>query len=231
VVNKYIETNPIFSVTCQRQPDELRQQIKTQQHDNMKYFIDVDGRKITTNSTMVVATVRLRGIISDMTMTTDNYTKAEVKEGTPNCNVEEAVNSGIDMQLKTDHRQLFLCEVNATDITDDQVAEAKESADKRRDQNDNTMTWTCQYDSDDKVDEIAWDDVNNCKLDPVKVKDARQAEMDYFRRMKVYQKVPIQKCKDLTGKMPIKVRWIDTNKQDEANPKCRSRLVAKDFKR
>ncbi len=35
----------------------------------------------------------------------------------------------------------------------------------------------------------------------------------------------------MTGKMPIKVRWVDTNKQDEANPKYRSRLAAKDFKR
>jgi hypothetical protein len=31
--------------------------------------------------------------------------------------------------------------------------------------------------------------------------------------------------------MPIKVHWINTNKQDEMNPKYRSRLVAKDFKR
>ena len=55
--------------------------------------------------------------------------------------------------------------------------------------------------------------------------------MEYFRKMKVYKKVPTQRCKDLTGKMPIKVRWVDTNKQDEANPKYRSRLIAKDFKR
>ena len=38
-------------------------------------------------------------------------------------------------------------------------------------------------------------------------------------------------CEDVTGKMPIKVSWIDTNKQDEANPKYRSRLAAKEFKR
>ena len=35
----------------------------------------------------------------------------------------------------------------------------------------------------------------------------------------------------MTGKMPIKVRWVDTNKQDEINPKYRSRFVAKEFKR
>ena len=31
--------------------------------------------------------------------------------------------------------------------------------------------------------------------------------------------------------MPVKVNWIDTNKQVEANPKNISRLAAKDFKR
>ena len=47
----------------------------------------------------------------------------------------------------------------------------------------------------------------------------------------MYKKVLVQKCKDVTGKMPMKVRWIDTNKQDEVNPKHRSRIVAKGFKR
>ena len=73
--------------------------------------------------------------------------------------------------------------------------------------------------------------MNNCKLDPLKVGEAREVEMEYFRHMKVCRQAPIQKCKDAIGKMPIKVRWVDANKQDELNPKYRSRLVAKDFKR
>ena len=78
---------------------------------------------------------------------------------------------------------------------------------------------------------MAWDDVNNCKLDPLKVREAREAEMEYFRPVQVYRKAPIQKYKDVIGKMPIKVRGVDANKQDELNPKYRSRLAAKDFKR
>ncbi len=34
----------------------------------------------------------------------------------------------------------------------------------------------------------------------------------------------------MTGKMPVKVKWADTNKQDELSPKYRSRLVAKELK-
>lgn len=55
--------------------------------------------------------------------------------------------------------------------------------------------------------------------------------MDYFRKMKVYDKVPIQRSRDPTGNPPDRVRWVYTNKQDELNRKYRSRLVAKGFKR
>ena len=55
--------------------------------------------------------------------------------------------------------------------------------------------------------------------------------MSYFKKkMEVHKKVPIPKCKDDTGKMPTKVRWVDTNKQDEIRPKYRSRSVAKEGK-
>ena len=52
--------------------------------------------------------------------------------------------------------------------------------------------------------------------------------MEYFQKMQVCTKVPVQMCKDVTGKMPIKVRWIQASRR---NPKCRSRLVAKKFRR
>ena len=80
-------------------------------------------------------------------------------------------------------------------------------------------------------DEFARDDVNNCKLDPARVREARKAEMEYFQKMRVYKKVPVQECKGVTGKMPIKGRWIDKHKQGEVNTNYRSRLVAKAFKR
>ena len=53
--------------------------------------------------------------------------------------------------------------------------------------------------------------------------------MEYFRNMGVYTKVSKKRCHDVTGKAPIGVRWVDINKQDDASPLYRSRLVAKDF--
>ena len=53
--------------------------------------------------------------------------------------------------------------------------------------------------------EFAWDDVNNCKLDPARVREAPKAKVEYFQKS-TYKKVPVQKCKVVTRNVPIKVR-------------------------
>ena len=75
--------------------------------------------------------------------------------------------------------------------------------------------------------ETAYDDVSGKTLDPKEVRRARREEIDYFKSMKVYEKVPISEAWSTTGRAPIAVRWIDTNKGDTLNPVYRSRLVAK----
>ena len=77
--------------------------------------------------------------------------------------------------------------------------------------------------------EIAYDDVSGQPLDPAQVRRARAEEIEYFKKHGVYVKVPISRCWQLTGKAPIKVRWIDINKGDSINPNYRSRLVAKEI--
>lgn len=88
----------------------------------------------------------------------------------------------------------------------------------------------CQGHDQERVGE-ARGDVNDCRFDLARARTARQAEMEYCRKMKVYGKVPVQKRKGTTGKAPTRVRWADTHKQGERNPKYRSRPVAKCFKR
>ena len=83
------------------------------------------------------------------------------------------------------------------------------------------------HEDDEKY--IAWDDVSGAPLLPHLVREARKAEMEYFKKMKVYMKVPKSKCFQATGKAPIGVRWIDVNKQGEDDPLYRSRFAAKDF--
>ena len=67
-------------------------------------------------------------------------------------------------------------------------------------------------------------------LRPDLVDIARREEIQYFKDMSVYRKVPREKCWQVTGKGPIQVRWADVNKGDGRAPNYRSRLVAKEFK-
>ena len=72
------------------------------------------------------------------------------------------------------------------------------------------------------------DDVKGGVLDKDKVIAAREDEMGYVRKHKLYDRVPRSECVRVTGKQPLKTGWVDTNK---GNENYRSRWVAKEFKR
>ena len=75
-------------------------------------------------------------------------------------------------------------------------------------------------------EEQAWGEVSGEELDPKKVKKARWLEMDYYKKMDVFVKVPNEECRRVTGKDPLKTRWIDIDKGE----RYRSRWVAKQLK-
>ena len=73
----------------------------------------------------------------------------------------------------------------------------------------------------------AQDDVTGGELDPELVKQAREVEMTFFRKMEDYTRVPraMQKMK---GGKTIGVRWVDVNKGDSEKPDMRIRLVGQE---
>jgi hypothetical protein len=75
-------------------------------------------------------------------------------------------------------------------------------------------------------DKIYWDDITGEQLERKLADTARGEEMTEVRKHKLYKKVPISKCYEVTGKAPVKTKWIDINKGDRARPEYRSRLVA-----
>ena len=70
------------------------------------------------------------------------------------------------------------------------------------------------------------DDVSGQPLRPELVREAREHELQFFRDKKVIEKAPRGTARQTTGREPIPVRWVDTNKGDDERPQCRSRLVA-----
>ena len=59
----------------------------------------------------------------------------------------------------------------------------------------------------------------------------RAEELATVRSMKVWTKAAREECLRVTGKPPIKLRWVDVNKGDDKDPKYRSRIVAKEIRK
>lgn len=76
--------------------------------------------------------------------------------------------------------------------------------------------------------EEAWDDVTGAELEPQRVAQARQAEIEFFREMSAYTRCPRARIEEERGKL-IDVSWIDATKGDAANPNYRSRLVGREL--
>ena len=74
------------------------------------------------------------------------------------------------------------------------------------------------------------DDITGQVLRDDLVKAARMKELEFFHSKGVWVKVPKSRARHVTGKHPISVRWVDTNKGDELEPNYRSRLVARQLK-
>ena len=74
------------------------------------------------------------------------------------------------------------------------------------------------------------DDVNGGLLRTDLVRAARADEVTDVKRLGVYVKRPIAECRAKTGKNPVGIRWVDTNKGDDALPDYRSRLVGCELK-
>ena len=52
---------------------------------------------------------------------------------------------------------------------------------------------TAEEDNEEEM-AVAWDDVFGAALDPNKVRAARAEELEYVRKMNLYNKVPVSEC-------------------------------------
>ena len=80
-------------------------------------------------------------------------------------------------------------------------------------------------------EELYYDAISGELMIKELVEAARQVEMETYKKHEVYEKVPIEECWRETGRAPIGVKWVDTNKGDKERPEYRCRLVAKEIKK
>ena len=66
-------------------------------------------------------------------------------------------------------------------------------------------------------------------MDPREVNNARGKEIKYLWDMEVYEYSTEAEARARTGRNPVGLKWIDTNKGAEA-PRYRSRLVCTDVR-
>ena len=89
----------------------------------------------------------------------------------------------------------------------------------------------CDVEFEESDWERYWDDTTGRELKKELVEAARAEELATVRSMKVWTKVAREECLRITGKPPIKLRWVDINKGDDEDPKYRSRIVAKEIRK
>ena len=80
-------------------------------------------------------------------------------------------------------------------------------------------------------DQIFYDDVTGVQLSTEGVLKAREEELAWVHKAKIYEKRPLDECWSVTGKTPITLKWIDRNKGDREHPNYRSRVVARGIKK
>ena len=86
------------------------------------------------------------------------------------------------------------------------------------------------HDKDDLYREYDFvEDTSGRVLDHKLAVEARKLEMEFFRKMKVYDEVP-RASAAADGCKVISTRWVDINKGDQKSPNYRARLVGRELK-
>ena len=130
---------------------------------NMNYFVNASGNELITNSVVIMATLIAHGLVHEMQWDKCEYPKARIARTATRSEIDKVVNKSMVEQVKLGKKQLFLCAVTSKDASDEELAEAKEG--ERR----------SHEEGDQNIDELAWDDVNDCELELEKSQRSKES--------------------------------------------------------
>lgn len=183
-IQGYVQSQPEFTVAVGQADHELMTKLRKEQSENMRYFIGSSGKEIVTNSAKVVAQLHINSACQRVEYQ-EGIRRATVDYGQEHHKIAKCITGAIDDQTIYDYKQLFRCNIETGDVSPEQVAQSQ------------AVEMQCHHNGGCEIDEVAWGDVNDCKLDPTKVRQAREADLSFFKKTRVYEKV----------------RWVDTNNQ------------------
>ena len=99
--------------------------------------------------------------------------------------------------------------------------------DVSREDGDGVRRVFATYETNDEEDENAWDDCEYVDqktgehLDPELARRARSEEIQFMKKISLFEEVPIEQCWEMIGKAPISTKWVDVNKGTVDKPDVR----------
>lgn len=129
--------------------------LRREQSNSVRYFLKFSGSDVVTNSAMVVVRLKENNIAADVHHH-DRKCRESIEHERRQINMVACIASAMDEQIKTDTLQVFMCSAYGLDIDTQQVAEANAGKEQ------------CHVVDRAVFHEVAWGDVNECKLYPAK---------------------------------------------------------------
>ena len=124
----------IFAVIDDSMQNDIKQNIRVQQHKSMRYFINVSNECIETNSSVVMSMLLAKGALLSIGEGAFGFPVGWIGPGIKAKTIENAVNQGMVAQVKADEMQMFVCAVSGRPIEKEELDEAIEGARKCHEQ-------------------------------------------------------------------------------------------------
>lgn len=124
LVSEYHENKPEFVIFDSNTNEDVLQKVGNRQMGNLRYSAKVDEDDIIRNSVQVPAMMKSRGLMESVAHK-KNVCTVRIMNGCEKELVAASMVDAMEEQLKTDMMQLFLCEVDNSDICDGRNREAR----------------------------------------------------------------------------------------------------------
>ena len=82
----------------------------------------------------------------------------------------------------------------------------------------------------DEFEEWGHEEWEDGEFDPESLREARNEEVQFMKKLGVWEPATWEECVQKTGRPPITTKWVDVDKGRDGEVLVRSRLVARDFK-